>query len=133
MDREFWVYVSNKGISPSTPIDFTTQLSTSVHLDGEWSCGVVEYSHHRILSQPVYLCCDLVGESHAGKYRLPVLRRIHHKLTQFDPVSYIPVKIKDFNAVRIYARTWDNKTPGAPFKGNSYCTLHFRPISAGGR
>jgi hypothetical protein len=111
--------------------DFTVAFSQNIHLEGQWECGLVECQLHDKPDEPWYVCCDLVEESLAGDLKLPLLRRLTTKLPQFKQVSYFPVKLRDFNDIRIYLRTMDNEEVILTSETkNTYCTLHFRPKSA---
>jgi len=129
MAREFYLYVCSRNstaIFPkNTNVDFTTQLSDNIHLDGEWSCGLVECQLFGVPADPVFVCCDLVHESSVGEFKLPVLRRIRLKTTQFSEVAYMPLKTTDFNTIRIYVMKWNKRLPEKR-SGHTYCTLHFQ-------
>lgn len=123
------MYVSSrdKGATKNNGADFSVQLSEPIKLDGEWSCALTEYIHHTVpTGSPPYVCCDLLHVSHGGRHRLPILRRIHHKSTQFIDPAYVPLKVNEFDSIRIYAVTLGNKATLASGKTHSYCTLHFR-------
>lgn len=133
MNRSFHIYLSSADSWDSFPQnhsgDFTVSLSDNVHLGEEWECGLLECQLFATPTTPAYICCDLVEESLVAEFKLPILRRIRLKTaTEFQQVSYFPLKTRGFNTVRIYVRTWNNKplyaTSGQP--GHTYCTLHFR-------
>ncbi len=129
MGRSFHIYAcsgdSLQLFPNNTSSDFTIQLSEAVHLEGDWSCGLVEFQLFGQPRDPLYVCCDLVEENFTGEFKLPVLRRVRLKTTQFAQVTYLPIKIRDFNTVRIYLKTSNNLNP-SPKVEHTYCTLHFR-------
>ncbi len=106
-------------------VDFTVRLSKPIHLEGEWSCALVEVQLWGTPAEPVYVCCDAIAESPVGESNLPVLRRIRLKTTQISRVEYFPVKVRDFNTIRIYFKKTSNQVV-QPQSGHTYCTLHFR-------
>ncbi len=131
MDREFNIYgYSNhsKDVYPNnTSADFVISLPKPIHLEGEWECGFVQFYYTASTDKPFYVCCDLVHESHVGDFKLPILRRVQLKTTQFAHVIYAPMKTRDFNSIRVYMRTWKNK-PAKALRGPTYFTLHFRRL-----
>jgi hypothetical protein len=126
---EFYIYLSSrdpKTFTPHTNVDFTTELGSNIHLEGDWECGVVAFDLSSTPLEPVFICCDLVRETRVGKTKIPVLRQVRliaHQLTQ---VFYRPVKITDFNTIRIYMRTWRGPLKKKKDSAHTYCTLHFR-------
>ena len=131
MEDDFYIYLTNKGATfiQNTNVDFTTQLSDNIHLEGDWECALAQFQFFQTPSFPVFVCCDLIRESRVGDHRFPVLRQIRLKTTEFADVEYHTVKIRDFNTIRIYVRRWSGmyKPSGTgPSTGQTYCTLHFR-------
>ncbi len=134
MDQEFHLYCysqHSKEFFPSNgPSDFTIHLPKSIHLEGAWECGLMQFKYTTTAStteKPFYVCCDLVSESYSGDFTLPILRRVRLRTTQFSHVIYVPLKTRDFNVVRLYLRTWKNKDSPVQ-RGDTHCTLHFRRI-----
>lgn len=131
MDQEFHIYgysENSKVFYPeNTPDDFTIHLQKSFHLEGEWECGLIQFQYAASLEKPFFVCCDLVNESYVGDIKLPILRRVRLRNTQFNQVIYSTLKKRDFNSIRIYMKTWRNK-PGTMVRGKTYYTLHFRRV-----
>jgi hypothetical protein len=108
--------------------DFTVVLSENICLQGEWECALLESHIYVTPPNPWYVCCDLVEESLTGDFKLPILRRAKSNTPPFEQLTYIPVKQRDFNGIRIFMRKRNNK----PIKTvstakHTLCTLHFRP------
>ena len=131
MDRPFLLYACSEhsqDIFPNnTPPNFAIHLKRPVHLEGQWECALVQFVFDGKPEAGYFVCCDLVRESHTGDYMLPVLRQVRDKMWQFKNLLYVPLKSRDFNAIRIYLRTWKNGEP-TRVKNTVYCTLHFRRI-----
>ena len=131
MASEFYLYLdseqSKKLYPTNTSSNFTIQLPAPYHLTGEWECGLVQYNFDYRVKPGLYFCCDLLTESHAGEFMLPVLRRVHDSSWQFRTILYVPLKILDFGSITFYFRTWTNADV-APIKEPGYFTLHFRRL-----
>ena len=133
MRRSFHIYTSSRNSTTLFPQNFNgeqnVQLSEPIHLEGKWSCGLVEFQLSAKPSEPVYVCCNLVRESTTGQFNIPILRQIDHKTTEFQQVTYVPLKQQDFQVIQIFIRTLENRPlPRARGinEGHSFCTLHFR-------
>lgn len=109
--------------------EHNVQLTEPIHLEGKWSCGLVEFQLAGSPSEPVYVCCDLVRESTTGPFNIPILRMVHRKTTEFDQVTYVPLKQQDFHTIQVFIRTLENlplpQNHGVN-QGKSFCTLHFK-------
>jgi hypothetical protein len=132
MDREFNIYCysdNSKDVYPNNRADnFFLHLTKPVHLTGDWECGLVQFEYTSSSDKPFFVCTDTVMESYVGDYKLPVLRRVRVRNTQFSHVIYAPVKTHDFNSIRIFMRTWKNKA-ATMVRGRTFCTLHFRRVT----
>lgn len=126
--ESFVVYVSSEQSSAlyprNVPGDFTVHLNRPYHLKGEWECALIQLSFEGQSGPGYYLCCDLVAESFVGRDMLPVLRRVRDKTWQFRTAIYVPLKTHDFESVRIFLRTWNNRD--TRLVRPIYVTLHFR-------
>ena len=131
MEREFFVFANSNDSTDHYPEnrteDFVIHLAKPVHLEGQWECGLMQYQFNSTVDKPFYVCCDLVQESFVGDHKQSVLRRIRLKNVQFANVIYLPLKVHDFNSIRVYLRSWKDKEPRG-IKGQSFCTLHFRRV-----
>ena len=133
MKHSFHIYTSTPDCKQLFPHNYNgehnIQLAEEIHLEGKWSCGLVEFQLSATPSEPVYVCCDIVKETTTGEFNIPILRQIVQKTTQFAQVAYIPLKKRNFQTVQVFVRTLANrplpKTTGIN-QGDSYCTLHFR-------
>ena len=132
MDHSFFIYGYSRHSKDLYPTnkgqDFYIHLSEPVHLEGEWECGLVQFQYNASSESPYYVCCDIVAESYAGDFKLPILRRVRLKNTQFSHVIYVPLKTRDFSSIHFYLKSWNNKTPFS-VRGGTHCTLHFRRVA----
>lgn len=133
MKQSFYVYTSSLDCKDLFPQNFSgehnIQLAEYIHLEGKWSCALVEFQLSATPYEPVFVCCNLLKESTAGDFNIPVLRQIFQKTTQLAQIIYVPLKVNNFQSIQVFLRTLNNKPlPQAPGinKGDSYCTLHFR-------
>jgi len=133
MQHSRYIYTSSRYCKDLFPQNFAgeinLQLGQPIHLEGKWSCGLVEFVLNNAPQEPVYVCCDLVHESTTGDFAIPILRQVSHKTSEFERVLYVPLKERDFQTVRVYVRTRENRPlPQAPNinQGNSSATLHFK-------
>ena len=126
MAREFYVYGTSSYCKEFYPTnkaeDFIIHLPKPIHLEGEWECGLVSFQYNASAEKPYYVCCDLVTQSYVGDYMLPLLRRVRLKNVQYANVLYIALRIRDFNSIRVYMKSWKNKEASG-VKGRSYCTF----------
>lgn len=132
MARSFHIYGysrHSKDLYPHNRGDnFVIPLAKPLHLEGEWECGLLQFQYNAATDTPYYVCCDAVVESHVGDYKLPVLRRVRLKNIQYSHMIYVPLKVHDFNSIRVYMRSWNNKPPLSVISG-THCTLHFRRVA----
>lgn len=133
MRRSFHIYTCSEDSKKLFPQNFSgehnVQLTEPIHLEGKWSCGLVDFQLSGAPSEPVYVCCDLVKESSTGQYNIPVLRQVEHKVTEFRQVTYVPLKQHHFNTIRVYIKTLLNEPLPQNHginRGTSFCTLHFK-------
>lgn len=129
MKRSFYIYLNSRNSKDLFPHNFNgeqcIQLAEPIHLEGNWSCGLIEFALSGTPQEPVYVCCDLIRESTTGQFTLPVLRQVNAKTTEVKQVLYVPVKKLDFQTIRVFVKTLHNRDlPRGP--GDSSCTLHFR-------
>lgn len=98
--NEHYIYVSNKALNFN---HFVIDLPTTIHLEGDWKCALVECSIRFFKKdtthtpKEIYLLCDFCGTSFINNTQLPVLRKINvlkKVFLFFEPISliYIPVK-----------------------------------------
>lgn len=131
MDRDFNIFCysdNSKDVYPNNRADdFVLHLPNPIHLEGEWECGLVQFEYTASSDKPFFVCSDVVMESYVGDYKLPVLRRVRLRNTQFNHVIYAPVKMRDLSSIHIFMRTWKNKT-AFMVRGRVFCTLHFRRV-----
>ena len=129
MEREFYIYGNSSDCKDhypdNRPEDFVIHLPNPIELKGEWECGLMQFQYNSSSEKPFFVCCDLVLESYVGDHKLEVLRRVRLKNVQFANVIYVPLKMCNFNSIRVYMRTWKNKE-ATGLRGRSFCTLHFR-------
>jgi hypothetical protein len=131
MERSFYVYCTSADSKERFPenafFDYKVQLGRRMHLEGDWSCGLIEFRFATTVSEPCYVCCDAVTESSVGEYFIPVLRQLYAQKVVFSNIHYLPVKVKDFDTLHIFIRKSANEAhAGRPNKQKqSYCTLHF--------
>ena len=132
MESSFYVYCtssSSRGTHPeNTFYDFKARLGRRVHLEGDWSCGLVEFKFANALRLPCYVCCNAVTESSVGEKYIPVLRQLYSQKEVFVNIHYLPLKVKDFDTLHVFVRRVDNEAYDVkPDKVKlSYCTLHFK-------
>jgi hypothetical protein len=131
MERSFYVYCTSADSSEAYPensfFDYKARLGRRLHLEGDWSCGLVEFKFATTPPRTCYVCCNVVTESSVGEYYIPVLRQLYTPKEVFINIHYLPVKVKDFDTLHIFIRRAGN----VAFSGKqdklklSYCTLHF--------
>lgn len=133
MRQPFHIYTSTIDCKELFPQNFNgehnVQLAEPIHLEGKWSCGLVEFQLSNTPNEPVYVCCNLVRESTSGPFNIPILREISQKTTEFKQVLYIPLKQHQFHTIQIFIRTLRNEPlplARGVNEGSSFCTLHFR-------
>lgn len=133
MIRTFHIYTSTEDCKDLFPQNFNgehnVQIAEPLHLEGNWSCALVEFQLSGTPQEPVYVCCNLLRESPTGEFTLPILRQIDKKTNQFHQLSYIPLKTRYLHNIQVYIRTLRNQPlPQAHGinKGSSFCTLHFK-------
>ena len=83
----------------------------------------------------IYVYCDVLGHTHVGDTRAPLLRAIgvrgkHGEVVHevFSKVTYLPVQKKTFDSIEINIMT-DTGKPVPFVGGKSLVTLHFRRSS----
>jgi hypothetical protein len=132
MESSFYIYCTSADTADTHPensfFDFKARLGRRLRLEGDWSCGLVEFKFAVTLPQLCYVCCNAVTESSVGEYYIPVLRQLYTQKEVFINIHYLPVKVKDFDTLHIFIRRARNEAyDGKQVKGKlSYCTLHFK-------
>ena len=133
MQHSFYIYTSSKYCKDLFPQNFNgehnVKLSQPVHLEGKWSCGLVDYIHSAKPQHPIYVCCNLLSDLNTGEHTIPILRQVDLKTSSFENVLYVPVKQQDFDVVQVYVRTLENRPlprSRGINRGDSSALLHFR-------
>ena len=129
MERSFTIYSHSQHSrdvhARNRPDDFTIQLPKIIELPGQWECGLVQFHCDSNRTTGYFICSDLLEESFVGDSKLPLFRRVRVKTSHFAQILYIPVKLKRFQSIRVYLRSW-HLQPARAVRGSTYCTLHFR-------
>jgi hypothetical protein len=120
-----YVYLSSRATTvhpENSASDFTVQLPQTVSDVKE--CGIVDVRLPAGPKDPLFVCADLCTESIVNNKTLPVLRRVSQKTFLPGFITYIPLRVQDFHAIRIYIC----KESGEPFnlQGETKITLHLR-------
>jgi hypothetical protein len=134
MEDTFHIYLSSKDSEEAYPEnssrDFTVKLPQRIQLSkGKWWCGLISMQLPGKPSKPAFVCSDICDESVTGDYKLPVLARVRSTATEVNNISFVPVKKRDLNSIRIYLKKSQHEL--APLSsGQSYCVLQFRKDEA---
>lgn len=133
---EFYLYLYC-GDSLKTQVDnhagnFVVDLPKTYQMPGDWECALTELSTPTLTEEPsnrLYICTDIVEESHVRNSFLPVLRSIGSREEYFDldfvRPYYFKVRFEDMNRLRMFIRG-DDLQPLRFKVDHLYCTLHFR-------
>ena len=120
-----YVYLSSKvtaNYPENTASDFTAQLPRTI--SGVKECGIVEVRLPASPKNPLFVCADFCAESIVNSKTLPVLRRVSQKTFLPSFITYIPLRVQDFDNIRIYLC----KESGEPIslQGETKVTLHLQ-------
>ena len=106
----------------NTASDFTIQLPQTIL--GIHELGVIEVKLHATPKNALFLCSDLCRESIINDHTLPVLRRLEQKTVTPTTVTYVPLKVQDFDTIRFYVSNSSGKPEN--LAGETRLTLHLR-------
>lgn len=133
MRDSFYAYLSSRDCKLLFPQNFNgeqkVQLAEPIHLEGHWTCALVEFVLSAAPQEPVYICCHLVTDSTCGQFSLPLLRQVDRKSTEFAELIYVPLAVTSFQTIHVFVRTLENRPlPRASGinSGDSSCALHFK-------
>ena len=88
----------------------------------EW--GIIEAKLPVTPKNPLFLCSDLCIESITNTQTLPVLRRLEQKTVTPITVTYVPLKVQDFDTIRFYICNTSGELEN--LVGETRLTLHLR-------
>ncbi len=80
--------------------DFTVQLPRTI--TGVQECGVIEVRLPSTPGKPLFVCTDVCEDSIVNSKSLQVLRRVSLKTVVPSLVTYVPLRLREFDRIRIY-------------------------------
>ena len=121
MQRELFFFLDSRDSTEYFPFNtasnFTVKLPSYVMLEGSWTIGLVDIKIPTIdeSAEVEYLdvFCDITNESVASERKLPILRRVKKNANDwisFNPILYFPLKMREFDRMRIYIKSDKNGT-----------------------